>query len=58
MKILKVDKFENAIFESDIFEVNNYIVRSYRDVIVVTNTVKRRTSKTEYSHVLKHKKHY
>ncbi len=26
-------------------EVNTYIVRSYRDVIVVTNIVKRRTSK-------------
>ncbi len=26
-------------------KVNNYIVRSYRDVIVVTNIVTRRTSK-------------
>ncbi len=26
-------------------EVNNYIVRAYRDVIVVTNIVTRRTSK-------------
>ncbi len=26
-------------------EVNNYIVRSYRDVIVVTNTTTRRTIK-------------
>ncbi len=39
-------------------KVNNYIVRSYRDVIVVTNIVTRRTSKSiEYSHVLKYKKH-
>ncbi len=36
-------------------EVNNYIVRSYRDVIAVTNIVTRRTSKAEYSHVLKYK---
>ncbi len=26
-------------------QINNYIVRSYRDVIVLTNTVTRRTSK-------------
>ncbi len=27
--------------------VNNYIVRSYRDLIVVANIVRRRTSKTQ-----------
>ncbi len=37
--------------------MNNYIVRSYRFVIVVTRSVTRRTIK-DYSHVLKtHKKH-
>ncbi len=30
---------------TSIWGVNNYIVRSYRDVIVVTNTATRRTSK-------------
>ncbi len=37
--------------------MNNYIVRSYRDVIVVTKIATRRTSikSTEYSHVLKQK---
>ncbi len=40
-------------------EVNNYIVRSYRDVIVVTNPATGSTNKAyEYSHVLKYKKHY
>ncbi len=38
--------------------VNNYIVRSYRLVIisVVTSSVTRRTIKADYSHVLKYKK--
>ncbi len=39
----------DVVEESSIFffycEVNNYIVRSYRDVIVVANIVTRRTSK-------------
>ncbi len=30
----------------NIYIVNNYIVRSYRDVIIVTKTARRRTSKT------------
>ncbi len=29
------------------FEVNNYIIRSYRDVILVTNTATWRTNKAE-----------
>ncbi len=33
--------------------MNNYIVRSYRDVIVVTKIATRRYSKAQYSHVLK-----
>ncbi len=43
-------------------QVNNYIVKSYRVVIVVTSTAERRTNKAsiiiEYSHVLKYKTHY
>ncbi len=37
--------------------MNNYIVRSYRDVIVITKFATRRTSKAQskYSHVLKQK---
>ncbi len=35
--------------------MNNYTVRSYRDVIVVTKIATRRTNKAEYSHVLKQK---
>ncbi len=38
--------------------VGTLIVRSYRDLIVVTNTATRITNKAEYSHVLKYKKHY
>ncbi len=41
--------------------MNNYIVRSYRDVIVITKFATRRAMKrTEYSHVLrqKHTKNY
>ncbi len=30
-------------------EVTNYIVRSYTDVIVVTNSVTRRTSKAKFA---------
>ncbi len=37
-----INEFQN-IESSD---VNNYIVRSYRDVIVVTNTAAKRTNKT------------
>ncbi len=38
-------------------KVNNYVVRSYRDVIVLTNIATRRTSKAQScSHVLKFKK--
>ncbi len=38
------------------FHVNNYIIRSYRDVIVVTNIAKRRTNKaTENSNAIKYK---
>ncbi len=35
-------KFNIALYE---IRVNNYIVRSYRDVIVVTNTATRRSNK-------------
>ncbi len=40
--------------------MNNYIIRSYRDVIVITKFAitkfaTRRASKAEYSHVLKQK---
>ncbi len=40
-----------------IFHMNNYIVRSYRDVIVIviTKFATRRASKAQYSHVLKRK---
>ncbi len=38
--------FQNNIwYEDDSFYMNNYIVRSYRDVIVVTNTATRKMSK-------------
>ncbi len=37
-------------------EVNNYIVRSYRVVIVETNIVTGRTNKIEFSYVLKYKR--
>ncbi len=35
-------------------QVNDYIVRSYRDVIVVTNIATRRTNK-DYCHAVKYK---
>ncbi len=50
----KIDK-ANYTNINDIpsYLVNNDIVRSYRDVIVVTNIATRRTSKALISHVLK-----
>ncbi len=44
----KVCSVHNCLFNKngDIRQVNNYIVRSKRHVIVVTNTVTGRTSKT------------
>ncbi len=36
-------------------QMNNYIARSYREVIVITKFATIRFSKAEYSHVLKQK---
>ncbi len=38
-----------------LFQLNNYIVRSYRDVIVVTKIATRKSSKALSSHVIKQK---
>ncbi len=37
--------FYEIVQPTVLLPLNNYIVRSYRDVIVVTNTVPRRTNK-------------
>ncbi len=41
----KIVAWGGGTFYMLIHEVNNYIVRSYRDVIVVANNVTRRSSK-------------
>ncbi len=43
--VKKQKQEKNDDYKRLICKVNNYIVRSYRDVIVVTNTATRRTNK-------------